>query len=206
MSIALDHVIYTVPDLEVAAERFLDNFGLASIDGGAHPEFGTANRIVPLGDNYLELMGIRDAAAADRNPIGSFVAQHIEAGGGFLGWTVRSDDLDHTCARLGLSPIPGERTRPDGSTIRWRAGGLERLLTDPSLPFFIEWDDPAAHPGLDTAIHPIEPRGISWIEVGPHPGLDDWLGAHGLDVRVTGARPGPTAIGIATDAGELEIR
>lgn len=206
MSIALDHVIYTVPDLAVAAERFLENFGLASVDGGAHPDFGTGNRIVPLGDGYLELMGVVDAAVAAGNPIGSVVTDHIESGGGFLGWIVRTDDLDGVCARLGLDAVPGDRTRPDGSTIRWRATGIERLLTDPSLPFFIEWEDPDAHPGRDTAIHPTEPHGISWIEVGPHPGLSEWLGPHDLDLRVTGARPGPTAIGIALAQGEIEIR
>jgi hypothetical protein len=35
-------------------------YGLASIEGGRHPGWGTANRIIPLGDAYIELVTVVD--------------------------------------------------------------------------------------------------------------------------------------------------
>src|SRR5687767_15772991 len=41
--------------------------GLASVDGGRHRDFGTANRIIPLGSTYLELVAVVDPGAAARS-------------------------------------------------------------------------------------------------------------------------------------------
>jgi hypothetical protein len=48
----IDHVVYAVPDLDEAAVRLREAFGLDSV-GGRHERWGTANRIVPMGDQYL---------------------------------------------------------------------------------------------------------------------------------------------------------
>ncbi|MGZ8620620.1 MAG: VOC family protein, partial [Actinomycetota bacterium] len=60
----IDHVVYAVRDLEVAARRCLEEHGLVSIPGGRHPRWGTANRIVPLGQTYLELLAVEDPSVA----------------------------------------------------------------------------------------------------------------------------------------------
>ncbi len=52
----MDHVIVIVHDLDAAASRYYEQHGLASVAGGRHPANGTANRIVPLGTSYIELM------------------------------------------------------------------------------------------------------------------------------------------------------
>ena len=64
MNIELDHVLVAVADLAKAGQEFVERHGLASIEGGRHPAWGTANRIVPLGDSYLELIAVVDAAKA----------------------------------------------------------------------------------------------------------------------------------------------
>jgi hypothetical protein len=46
----LDHVLIAVADLAEAARKIEARHGLASINGGRHPDWGTANRIVPLGE------------------------------------------------------------------------------------------------------------------------------------------------------------
>ena len=45
----LDHVLIAVTDLEAAAREFEARHGLSSVEGGRHRDWGTANRIVPLG-------------------------------------------------------------------------------------------------------------------------------------------------------------
>jgi len=39
--------------------------------------------------------------------------------------------------------------RPDGSVLRWRVAGLEDAMRTPTLPFFLEWEQPEEHPGED---------------------------------------------------------
>lgn len=48
----LDHVSFAAnPDgLEATAARIADALGVEDVNGGAHPRFGTRNRIIPLTD------------------------------------------------------------------------------------------------------------------------------------------------------------
>ena len=58
-------------DLEAATARFRA-MGFDVLDGGVHPGVGTANRVIPLGTQYLELLGVvspelaREASTAVR--------------------------------------------------------------------------------------------------------------------------------------------
>jgi hypothetical protein len=61
--VELDHVLLAVTDLAAAGRELQARYGLASVEGGRHPDWGTANRIVPLGDSYLELIAVVDQAA-----------------------------------------------------------------------------------------------------------------------------------------------
>ena len=60
----LDHVLIAVADVAAAARELEARHGLTSIKGGRHPGYGTANRIVPLGDSYLELVTVADESEA----------------------------------------------------------------------------------------------------------------------------------------------
>ena len=69
----LDHVLIAVADLAAAAREIEARHGLASIDGGRHPAWGTANRIVPLGDSYLELVALAGILEGDEKPVAGVV-------------------------------------------------------------------------------------------------------------------------------------
>lgn len=206
-SLAIDHVIFATTDLGKAAGHLWDEFGLASAPGGRHPDFGTENRIVPLGDAYLELMGIADAAVAARNPLGAHLTERLAAGDGWLGWCLRAD-VDERCARLGLTAMPGSRLKPDGTVVSWRAAGLEVLFDRPWLPFFIAWEEGTPHPGVEPAEHRAHGARLAWIEVGaPGDDLRDWLDGPPAWARAVRGEPyGVRAVGIATDAGETVLR
>src|SRR5687767_14564658 len=135
----VDHVVYAVDDLDVAAAQFLEEHGLASVDGGRHPGWGTANRIVPLGPAYLELVAVVDAAEAAASPFGRWVAGVRPRRVRPFGWAVRTDELDAVARRLGLTVASGSRAARDGRLVRWRLAGIEQAAAEPSLPFFIEW-------------------------------------------------------------------
>lgn len=110
----LDHVVFAVPDLDEAAVRFRERFGLDSTEGGRHEHWGTANRIVPLGDQYVELVAVVDRESAAGSGFGRAVVDRAEAGDGWITFAVATEDLDGVAERLGLEVGSGSRTRPDG--------------------------------------------------------------------------------------------
>jgi hypothetical protein len=192
LSLQIDHVLYAVTDFEAAATRFEEDLGLDSIPGGPHPGWGTANRIVPLGPDYLELVGVVDREAAEASSFGRLV---LEAGDGLVGWSIGTDDLDRVANRLGLEIVRGKRNRPDGVRLTWRAAGIEEAMRSRgALPFFIQWEGPGElHPGGDHQA----PAGIGWVEVASDEAqLRDWLGGAELPVRFASEGTGITSASI----------
>lgn len=204
---SIDHVILAVTDLEGAAERLLEDHGLASVDGGRHPGWGTANRIVPLGGNYVELVSAVDDAEARTNPLGTSVLNATAQGGGLVGWCIEVGDAEAVASRTGLALTEGSRIRPDGTTLRWRLVGMETALSEPWRPFFIEWRIPeGAHPGRADAPHRAKPQGIAWVEVaGDRRLLGELLGDADVDVRLAEGMPPLRRVGIATSEGEVVL-
>lgn len=196
----LDHVSYAAgPDgLRATAERLGGLLGQEFVDGGVHPRFGTRNMILPLTDcTYLEVVECLDHPASDKAPFGQAVRARSGLGGGWLGWVVAVSDIAAHETRLGRPAADGYRHRPDGHELIWKQVGVNGLLNDPQLPFFIHWLSPTEdHPsagatgnvaltGLEIAgdphrvsewlgepeDHPLEDVTVSWVAPNGTPGL-----------------------------------
>jgi catechol 2,3-dioxygenase-like lactoylglutathione lyase family enzyme len=205
----IDHVVYAVRDLDRAAERFRSGFGLDSVAGGRHAAWGTANRIVPLGTQYIELISVVDPAEARGSEFGRTMLAFLVHGDRPFAVCAETDDLDAIAARLDLEISDGSRTRPDGRLIAWRGAGLDAAQRDRSMPFFIEWHLPSRdlHPARTPADHGVQATGIAWVEVAGNPEVvSDWLGGADLPIRVVDGETGVRACGVATTTGELVIR
>lgn len=147
----VDHVSYAAEHdgLKATAERLAKLIGVEPVDGGVHPRFGTRNVIFPLAhDRYVEVVEVLDHPASDKAPFGQAVRARSEAGGGWLGWVVRVDDIAPFEERLGRQAAEGYRHRPDGTELKWRQLGVKGLISDPQLPFFVEWQTPECHPSV----------------------------------------------------------
>lgn len=210
--LSFDHVVYATNDLDEAAERFRDSYGLASVEGGEHTGVGTANRIVPLGDSYIELMAIVDESVAAENPVGKYLKSFLAGGERPMLWCVATDDIKQRSKWIGAPVMPWKRRLPDGRELTWRLSGIDGALADRSLPFFIEWDcAPDDHPGRQRVTHEREPLGIANLEVGGlAKKIDNRLGGrhepHGLPLAVVkGGDLGPRSITIATTTGDVTI-
>jgi hypothetical protein len=205
--LTFDHVILAVQDLDAAARRLHEELGLASVIGGRHPGHGTGNRIVPLGADYIELLGIVDAREAAASPLGQFVADLVATGDQLMALCLGTRRLDELSVRLDRAAHPMSRTRPDGVEVSWRLLGLEDAIGPERLPFFIEWQGPAGHhPGRTSIRHEVAAGGIAWVELGGEAdALEAWLGAHDLEIRVAGGDPGIRAVGISSGAGEIRL-
>ena len=188
----LDHLSYAAGPEGLAAcvQRIGARLGAAFSDGGLHPSFGTRNFVLPLANGcYLEAVEALDHPAADRAPFGRAVRARTLAGGGFLGWAVRVDDMAAVEHRLGRSAAPGHRVRPDGFDLRWQQIGVNDTFADPQLPFFVRWlTDDGHHPstgGSTVRLTQLEIAGDedtvdTYLGTAAHQPLDgvevDWLG------------------------------
>jgi hypothetical protein len=149
--VELDHIIVGFPNLEDGINRLFRVSGYRAAIGGSHPNRGTRNALLNLGNNsYLELLAPDPAqpAVVFHKEITSLTELTI------VGWAVRHKDLDQFAGLLAergvpcATPIAGSRARPDGTTLNWRM----LTLTDDrkgNLPFFIDWDSASPHPSSD---------------------------------------------------------
>jgi hypothetical protein len=147
MILGIDHAILATADIDVAAAELEERLGLVASGGGRHEELGTRNRLVWLGDSYLELVGVFDEELAGRSWLGRPVLDALRDGGGFVSWAIAVDDLDDALRwappDAGLvGPIDGDRRRPDGRVVRWRLARPEGI--GPASPFLIEHDGTGA--------------------------------------------------------------
>lgn len=203
----IDHVLLSARNLEAARDRLFVEHGLAAYDGGAHVEYGTANWIVPVGQQYLELLGVADEEVARGHPIGQWALAAVAKEDHPLHWNVGTDDIEGDATRLGLDIEHGTRVLPDGTVARFAHIDTAVGLTDPVLPFYVGWDYPAEHPGLRAVAHRVPATSIVWVELAVASAerrrqLDDWLGGAELPLRIVEREPeGITGVGIAVAGG-----
>jgi len=202
----LDHIVIAAADLAEAGRELEARHGLASIECGRHARWGTANRIVPLGETYLELAAVVDEDTAAQTAFGRWVAGARSERRLLLGWAVRTDDLDPIAQRLNLNIENGSRTTPAGRLLQWRLAGIEQAAAEPSLPFFIEWRHGAPLPGHTTVAHPSGPVEIARLVLsGDADRLTSWLGDHRLPIAFRPGKPAVKAIVLTAATGELHL-
>jgi hypothetical protein len=149
--IGLDHFIIAVPDPDEAAAELERLLGLRAGPGGRHAAYGSFNRLLWLGDSYIEILGIADRDLAKAAWFGPKALEVLDAAGaGYIGLSLATDDiasdmrsLDELGTRL-RSPTAGERHRPDRRVVRWQVATMAE--PDPELGhlFLIEHDSTAA--------------------------------------------------------------
>jgi hypothetical protein len=146
--VRLDHLVVGVADIEAGMDAFERLTGVRPVFGGEHPNLGTHNALVSLGDGlYLELIAPRPDA--ELSPVFAFLAELD--GLTPVMWAVATVDIDATVARIGAAglaigpPMPGSRRQADGTLLEWRVAGMA-APDDSSVPFLIEWGADAAHP------------------------------------------------------------
>ena len=193
-------------DLAAAAEGIEARHGLASIEGGRHPGWGTANKIVPLGEAYLELVAVVDEAEAAQSAFGRWVAAAHPPLLRLLGWAVRTHELDDFARRLDLTVAEGSRTDRNGQLVRWRVAGVEQATAEPSLPFFIEWGHGTPLPGRAPVTHRAGAVQIAALRLdGDADRLAAWLGTHRLPITVRPGTPAVASIVLSGAAGEVVL-
>ncbi len=167
---------------------------------------------LPLSDGtYMEIVEVLDHPASDKAPFGQAVRARSALGGGWLGWVVSVDDLAPIETRLGRESVKGNRHRPDGTELLWRQIGVNGLISDPQLPFFVKWDVPTElHPSFGASGE----FSLACLEIAGDPHrVSEWLGetveASLEDFKVEwvahNGTPGIVAVQLQTPSGLVRI-
>jgi hypothetical protein len=147
---AVDHLVYTVPDLDVGIAAIEGLFGCGVVPGGRHEAWGTRNALVSLGETcYMEIIGPDPDAAIEGDPVLFGIGSRAHPW--LATWAAKSDDLDATIERAKAVGVelgdvfPGSRQAPDGATLTWRLTDPFTERLDGVVPFFIDWGH-STHP------------------------------------------------------------
>ena len=132
MSLALDHIVIAVADLDAAFADYTA-LGFTVIRGGEHANGITHNVLVVFQDGaYLELIGWKRPEPGNR-----WSDMFHSAGEGFVDYALLPDDTAAVVSQAqarGLDigdPLPGGRNRPDGERLEWQTARSPK----PDVPF-----------------------------------------------------------------------
>lgn len=143
----VDHVVICVPELGRGMDAY-QRIGFNIYPGGAHTGRATHNAIAFTGEEYIEVLSLRDRAAAAPGTPDEALARYLDEGGGFRAIGLQSDDLEADVAAMRRRGVDvgeirdGGRRTPAGQELRWRAAFLGP--GEPLPIFFIQHLTPIA--------------------------------------------------------------
>ena len=138
MTLLLDHIAISAETLDAGAEWVEMALGVPLVGEGKHTHMGTHNRLLSLGDLYLEVIAIDPEAPKPAWPRW-FDLDNFRGPPRLTNWICRTDDLD---AALATAPDgTGTATDLQRGDYRWRfavpASG--KLPFDDRHPALIQW-------------------------------------------------------------------
>lgn len=146
----LDHLAVTAMTLEAGVAAMEAALGVALAAGGKHALMGTHNRLLGLGDVYLEVIAVDpDAAAPGRSRW--FDMDHFAGAPRLTNWIARCGDL---ASAVALAPAGiGVPTAFARGELRWQMAVPEdgRLPFDGAYPALIAWQGAARGAGHPAA-------------------------------------------------------
>lgn len=141
MLTGLDHIIIGVNDLTEATRIYSEQLGLAVSGGGNHPSGGTANRVIVIGDTYLELIAVRTPSEAQQSML-----DRLRKGEGYMNFVLASDAIEEDSAAIAsrgvqlIGPKKGSLRMADGRERSWQRTDIERPDLVQHYPFLIQHD------------------------------------------------------------------
>ncbi len=138
MILALDHLAVSAGTLEAGAEWVEMVLGVPLAGGGKHPHMGTHNRLLSLGDLYLEVIAIDPKAPKPAWPRW-FGLDNFRGQPRLTNWICRTDNLDTTLAAAPRGT--GTATDLARGDYRWRFAvpATGKLPFDDCFPALIQW-------------------------------------------------------------------
>lgn len=142
--LVFDHIAVSAGSLAEGVAWVEERLGVTLAPGGQHPHMGTHNRLLNLGDLYLEVIAINPDAPCPAWPRW-FDLDRFAGPPRLTNWIARCDNLDRELAAS--PPGTGTPVALSRGDLRWRmavpADGI--LPFDGTFPALIQWQG-SAHP------------------------------------------------------------
>ena len=138
----LDHIMYSVSNLQDGISEIFNLTGVTAEFGGAHPGNGTCNALLSFGDSqYLEIIA-PDPSQNLAGTLGEELQAHDFSG--IRTWAVVVYDFATVIPVLEKfgyqhNVLDMNRTRPDGVRLDWQLLFVNQHPFGNFIPFFINW-------------------------------------------------------------------
>ena len=110
------------------------------VDVGVNPRFGTRKFTLPLQNSqYIEVVCPLDHPATELTSWGKDVSKKAQEGGSWLTWVFATEDDSKVKEKFRRSAIEGHRTRPDGSDLKRKQIGVNKITDSRELLLYIQW-------------------------------------------------------------------
>jgi Glyoxalase-like domain len=141
--VELDHLVVAAMDLEAGADFVEGVLGVRPEGGGKHAFMGTHNRLLRLGDAYLEVIAV-DLDAPRPPRARWFGLDDFDGAPRLIHWVARTTNIDEMVSRS-LEPL-GVVTNASRGDLRWRITVPDdgHLPGEGIVPTLIQWD--GVHP------------------------------------------------------------
>ncbi len=147
----IDHIVYSVLNLEKAMDDLEVKLGIRPTFGGYHKSQGTKNALLNLGnDCYLEILAIDRTNKDIKSP--RWMGVDLITEPKITRWAIKSEDIkrdSQTIKRYDKSMgeiFQGSRVTGSGDLLAWK---MILPLANPDIeliPFMVDWSDSAFHP------------------------------------------------------------
>lgn len=151
MTLLPDHIVYAVPDFDLALSDLSEKLGVNPVIGGRHLHHGTKNALINLGNQcYLEILAKDEENTTFTGT--RWMGIDLITQPTITRWAVKSPDIEKGSAILkdfqsDLGKISsGERLTTDGSLLKWK---MTLPTSEPEvdiIPFLLDWSESAFHP------------------------------------------------------------
>ncbi|MBL1215465.1 MAG: VOC family protein [Ignavibacteriae bacterium] len=199
----IDHLVYTAPSLEEGINEIESLLGIKPVLGGRHPNFGTHNALLSLGEStYLEVMAPDlDLPVPKKGRLLNNAYNHKPK---LTTWVLREEQIENMYSEalekgLKLGKVDsGKREEPDGTILAWKLTDPYAFPLDGTVPFLISWGD-TPHPAKAV------PKAGELVEFEiQHPNPDkvrEGLKNLGVNIKITKAEKPKIRAKIKTEKG-----
>jgi hypothetical protein len=147
----IDHIVYSVLDLDQAMDHIESQLGVRPVFGGYHKTQGTKNALLNLGEGcYLEILAVDEHNAKIKSP--RWMGIDLITKSRITRWALKSEDIDLDSKVLNAhndkmgTIYQGSRKTTTGETLAWK---MILPLSSPDIeliPFMVDWSESAFHP------------------------------------------------------------
>ncbi|MBI4851882.1 MAG: VOC family protein [Acidobacteria bacterium] len=204
ISTVLDHLVWAVPDLDLAIKEIETATGIKAAIGGNHPSHGTCNALISMGDGeYFEILARDNSLPAGE--LAKF-CQNLSKPN-LVTWVVRTNNIPEIIKRAesaGYQTVLKEmnRLKPNGEQLKWQLLWLKGHECGNYVPLIIDWQN-STHPSLDA------PSGLKLVSftveaINPKP-LEDIFSLLSINVNLKSSLKNRMIALIDSPKGILEL-